>query len=616
MMATMPICPVVMPLRDDQNRYNPLGAYLSLQAITLACFPGKQALSFWSPYGTFNDYGLLSHSGYDQSHVLQELIARTGAASSAEGSLSRKNGGWVVHLDFKDAGKTAAYTKTFKKNQIHLIPGWMAERVHAWMGTRLSKAQKAYLKNPLFNDDAALNRGLVLDDFNFQTVQNVPGWDGLAAANKRSPYILFRDYYTQKNIDGITDLKPMEDLVQKDPKNDLAKFFLMNMYRNEGMYGKSLDLAFYFLSADQTNPNYYSSVTDLLENLGDYGNARYIYEKLAARFPNNAQVQEALGSYYRHYAWSAGGGGWDGGGFWNAVLYKKRLEMARASLEKARGLNPQDCRIYSELIQTGAGLKWKNEELDKVLDQSVSIDPNYEPTFEQRLNVAADRRENGNDDEMAFARKWRNLHPRLMLLAIRSDGGNQTGGKELEYYRYLGSPKVWPEYKKAREESLKNFKLDDYQTWVEYAYEASKIDKVPDFLAFLQEESKTDDILEHFRPYLENLVYAYRADAIGWQHTGQLYLNSKEVWPELYKDTLDVIKQDPDNYPFLNTQAASFTGWGRFKSARKVFEAIGDHWVPKVWTKGDFEKKKRVAYGLEAPTWHLCLSTKDAEDEK
>jgi hypothetical protein len=140
--ATLTPCPILMPLKDAKGRYSPLGAYLSIQAITLASFPGRQVLGFWSPFSKYKAWNLLAHSSQAHGHLLQELTEDSGADSHADGTLLEKNGGWQVSLNFQGAHPPAGYAKTFKKGQLYLIPGWMAERLHAWMGTRLNKAQR------------------------------------------------------------------------------------------------------------------------------------------------------------------------------------------------------------------------------------------------------------------------------------------------------------------------------------------------------------------------------------------------------------------------------------------------------------------------------------------
>lgn len=614
--TTLTPCPILMPLRDAQGRYSPMGAYLSIQAITLACFPGRQVLGFWSPFSKYKIWGLLGHSSQAHAHLLQELSAQTGADSHADGTLLEKNGGWQVTLDFQGAFKPATYTKAFKNGQLHLVPGWMAERLHAWMSTRLSKNQKAALKRPCFSDDATLNRGLVLERYDNSVKMNIPGWDSVALKNPQSAFVLYRDYYSRKDIDGIQDLSPMENLVLKDPSNDLARFFLSVLYTDSGMYGKSLELCFDALARDQANPDYYERTASALEPLGDYANARLIYEKMAQKFPSNERVQAALGNFYLDYASVAGNGWGESANRWNGFLNQRRLAMARKALERALALNPQDIRLYSGLMAVEKWQGMKKEAIDQVFNQSVSLDPDYGPAFDQRMELATVAWGGSVDETIAFARKWQNLHPRLMITALKEQAAHQPNSDDKAVYRYLASPQVWPQYKGAYENYFKNIDLDDYALYVEYANDVSNMDKVDDYVGFIQEQSKTDETLNNFKPYLVNLVYAYRAGVIGWEHAGQLYMNSAAVWPIIFGATLQVMKQDPDNYPFLNTQACTFVGWGRFKSGRLLFEAIGGHWVPKVWDKAHFDKYKRIAYRKENPSWHLCLSTKDLADEQ
>jgi hypothetical protein len=439
----------------------------------------------------------------------------------------------------------------------------------------------------------------------------------VAAKNPQSAFVLYRDYFTRKDIDGVQDLSPMENLVKKDPSNDLARFYLAVLYNDSGMYGKALEIDFDALANDQANTDTYENTANALESLGDYANARLIYEKMAQRFSENERVQEALGEFYKNYAWVARGSDWGGSvTSWNRFLYQTRLALARKVLERAEKLNPQDVRIYSRLMAVGKGQGWEKAETDRVFNQSVSINPDYYPTFNQRMDVAMEKWGGSNDEMMAFARKWQVLHPMLMVNALKEQASNQPNGNDQTYYRYLASPQIWPQYKAAYENYFKNVDLDDYAAYVGYAYDAAKMDKVKEYASFIEDQGKTDETLENFKPYLVNLAYAYRAQVIGWDHAGQLYLNSKEVWPIIFNATMQVVHQDPDNYPFLNTQAGTFVGWGRFKSGRIMFEAIGDHWVPKCWDRTHFDKYKRIAYRKEEPSWHLCLSSKDLADEQ
>jgi hypothetical protein len=318
-----------------------------------------------------------------------------------------------------------------------------------------------------------------------------------------------------------------------------------------------------------------------------------------------------------NYAWTARGSGWSNSvSSWNGFLYKKRLALSRRYLERAESLNPLDCRVYSALLGVGKGQNWTKEEMAKVFNKSVSIDPAYYPSYEEILETKMPKWFGSTEEMMAFAEKWQDRQPYLMVLALEEQAENQKGVKDLEHYRFLGSPRIWPQYFGAYQNFFKTISTDRYGDWVSFAYEAAKCDKVADFIAFLRAQAEGDEVVRNFSPYLVNLAYAYRADAIGWSHTGQLYLNTPAVWAEIFKSSLQIMKQDPDNYAFLNTQALTFTGWGRFKSARLVFDAIGGHWVAKAGTRENFEKFKRVARHQEAPSWHLCLSTAEQADEK
>jgi hypothetical protein len=217
---------------------------------------------------------------------------------------------------------------------------------------------------------------------------------------------------------------------------------------------------------------------------------------------------------------------------------------------------------------------------------------------------------------MAFAKKWGAIHPELIVEAIKEKANHPKTGDPQDYYQYLASPNIWHEYNEAYQNYFKNICMDDYEFLVEYAYDCAKTNNVKDFLTFLRASAAKDKILNHLYPYLVTTIYEYRASAVGWQHAGQLYLNSKEVWPDYREAMMQAFEQDPDNYSFMNEQALKSVGWGRFKLGRTIFNLIGDHWVSVAWTKEKFDQYKRVAFGKEKPTWHPCLSPEELRDEK
>jgi len=618
---TLPVCPLVMPLKNEQGRYTPLGGFISAAAVTRACFAEKMLLGPWSPFSTYKGWMMLENTHKDLPHLKDELLAETGAQSYSEGTLIPHQNGWTVSLTFKKESKTSSYSKTFKKGELHLIPNWIADRVHAWLGTKLTKTQKKALKFPLFSDDDSLQQSLILENFDFeQKGHYLPGWDGLYQKNLQSPFVLYRYADRKKIEEDVTDLKPLRDLYKKDPKNETTAFFLSYAERDAWMYGKAFTIQTQLLAEDQTNPLHYSDMADLLEPLNEYENVRHLYEEMAARFPNNPQVLYAVGDFFKNYAWVARGSGW---GYsvspWNGFLYTKRLETARGYLEKAAALNPQDCRIYDDLLIVGKGQSWKKAELDKVFNQSVSINPDYYPSFSSRMDAAKTKWGGADDDKdaMEFAKKWSKIHPLLLVDEIKEHTqGDMTDQTNKSYYRHLGTPEIWGQLNTAYQNYFKLVNMDNYDTWISYAYDCAYTDRVKDFLAFLRAQAETDPILDHFKPYLVQTVYEYRAEEIGWEHQGQLYLNTMEVWHDYYDAFKQICRQDPANYGYLNHCAAGFTGWGRFKLARQTFKLIGSHWVPSVWTRQKFEQYKRVAEGKEKPTWHMCLSPEQLRSEK
>src|SRR5262249_42794403 len=157
-------------------------------------------------------------------------------------------------------------------------------------------------------------------------------------------------------------LEPLEALARRDPKNDLAKYFLGVVYSRAGMYGKAFLLELPLLSKDQGNMYFCGIVAGNLESLGDMMNSRYLREKIAARFSESGVVQKDLANFYVDYAWYARGNGWASSvSSWNFFLFERRLAIARRIFEKAEKLNPKDDEILLGLLQVGKGQGWKKE---------------------------------------------------------------------------------------------------------------------------------------------------------------------------------------------------------------------------------------------------------------
>lgn len=612
----LPTCPYVCPLTDEAGKPTRLGAYLSMLSMIRASYLPDSALRVESPLQDFEWRGGCGLIADDK--MLRGYAAQMGATSQCAGSLVPRESGYEVSVTFTGDFPTAFYSKSFKKNKLHLIPNWIADRTHHWMGTKLSRSQKKELKKPVFTDDDSLNRSLDLETYASWHTVDAPPWDGVFARNPQSSLVLSIYYYNQKQILGISDPKPLEAFLAKHPQDDMIKILLASFYSDKMMYGKALKIYFDVLSRDPTKTDLYNSVKYCLSRIGDWKAVRHFYETAAQTFPQSGPVQLAAGIFFKDYAWVARGDDW---GYkvtpWNAELMQRRLELAKKYDEKSEALNPDDTRAEAGLLTVGMGIQAPQTEMDQIFNQGVSQDTGLTDLFVNRLEYLKPKWGGSVAQMMGFARQWESIHPRLMIDALgekTQEYIGRTNDDKKAYYQYMGGQEVWPEMKKAYERMLTLFP-DNFEMWAEYAGSAANGNHVEDFLDFLRAQAKTDDTVQMVLPYLVINVYTYRAEAIGWDEPGEVYLNSQKVWNDYYDAIMTAMKQDPDNYGFLNDQAESCVGWNRYELARVIFKQIGDHWTPSLWSKDKFDQFKAVAFGQAHPTWHVCTKPVNAADE-
>ena len=609
-------CPLVLPLADGEGHQTRLGAYLSNLSMIRASYLPDSILNLDNPLEDFEWWG-----GQDLvpgSNAEKGQSAKMGTSSRCVGSLVQKKKGYEVKVAFSGEFPDASFSKTFKKNQLHMVPNWIADRMHHWLGTNFNRIQKAELKKPIFSDDESLSRALYLENFQSWHTDETPPWEGVFKANPDSSLVATIYYENKKELLGISDPKPLEAFLEKHPHDDQVKMILAGFYNDKFMYGKAIKIYFDLLSRNPTNTRIYSSIKYSFARINDWPAIRRFYDLAARKFPKDGRVQLEVGNFFRQYAWTARGDGW---GYevtaWNYSLMQKRLEIAEKHYRNSESLNPYDTRAEAGILTVGMGTDRTPAEMDAVFNQAVSLNPDELEPFTNRME-ALKKKWGGSDQQMMdFARKWEKIHPRLMLNAIAEKATEEPGYNSDDtkvYYRFMGLPKNWSDLNDAYHQMLTLYP-ENFEMWGEYSYASAMTDHVQDFLKFLREKAGADSAVQAFFPYEVINAHQYRAAAIDWAEAGQVYLNTQSVWNDYYDALESIMKQDPENYGFLNEQAQRCVGWNRNELARRIFTQIGDHWTPRIWAKEKFEKYKEVAFGKSSPTWHVCTKPVNAKNE-
>jgi class 3 adenylate cyclase len=183
--AKVPNCPAILPLLDKARKITPVGSYLSYLAMRrVASLPGS-GFKLADGWQKFKKFGLFSGEPILASTAKDELLQAFGDKDFGEGQFVKTSKGYTVTVTFGGSHLEKTYSKTFKKNGLHLVSDWMATSLLDWMGVELTADQRTYLSKPLYDNDADLARGPKLEGIFHASETQVPASSGAGIAKAK-----------------------------------------------------------------------------------------------------------------------------------------------------------------------------------------------------------------------------------------------------------------------------------------------------------------------------------------------------------------------------------------------------------------------------------------------
>ncbi len=155
-------------------------------------------------------------------------------------------------------------------------------------------------------------------------------------------------------------------------------------------------------------------------------------QRWADEHPDSLTANIALGDAYVNYAWNARGRGYADKVSENGwQLFQQRLATAKGFLDKADTL-PEKCpHLYVALETLAMGAGFEREYLDKIFNEGIALEPNYQYLYTGKANYLLPRW-HGNAGEMEqFAEQTL----------------QRAGGKEGSALYYLIAENVGPLYR-------------------------------------------------------------------------------------------------------------------------------------------------------------------------
>ncbi len=471
------------------------------------------------------------------------------------------------------------------------------------------RTEKVRFLRPFYGDGAALAQAFYVEGFGSWSFATTPASDDVFAKNQNSSLAVTIYYNHEDTMRGGYDTALLEGYLKKHSKDDMVKKLLASNYANEKMYGKSIRIYFDLLSRNPADTSIYGYVVCNFKRLGDWAAAHGILREGGGSLPSK---WFGAGRRRRFSRITLGPPGGRAGVTvitpWNGELLDRRLGLARAYYEKSEQENPYDVsafasHMYLEMVEDEDMTK-----SDALFNQAVTLSTENYDLFSDRLESLKKIWRGSDEKMMAFAQQWEAQHPRLMIEALaektRTIIGQDNDDQNL-YNAAISAPGMWVPLNKAYQELVDTY-ADTFEVWTEYADEAAKTNHLADLLAYARTKADQDPVVQSFLPYIVLLGYDYRAQAIGWEHDGQVYLNSQDVWNDYYDALMAAAKQDPHNYGFLDEMAERCVGWNRCELAQVLFNLIGDHWVPSVGTRQKFDQYKGGGF-RQSPSNLACL---------
>ncbi len=600
---TLPHCPLIFPLKDKMGRINALGSFLSYLAMEQATYLPESIFDLPNAGTLFQNFRLFDSAlGQYHEQFSKQLAYMFATPDNASGTLVRAKTGYTITLSFTGSHPLKKYKKKFTANQLHSAPGWMASRLHDWVGFKPNARQAAFLKRPVFLNDKDLERTAFLESLIRQGGYSlVNQWDNILAKNSKCHYLVDRWLGISDFRERTNHLDMIEPLVRKYPDNSFYKFdYVYELYALK-KYDEALKLSLEELQRDNDNPDWYRYAAYSLEGKGYNDEAVTLLKNWTQSHPENPNAWIQLAQLTLSLAWEARGTDWTRDVPPKALkLFKKRVEESLKYAQKAVDLTPHYGRAWGQLVAYGNAAELAKETMKDDFGKVLRLDPNDYEAYTVYMDYL-NPKWNGSLKEMfEFARKFNKRFPALFFIPCaadfhvlcleQSEAGLAQWRKETRE-KVKNSP-YWKDFAKSYGNYL-TASPGDLGEWKNYLAWAALAGKTKPVLDLAKKISGKDKELRALYPYVVLASSDTAQNGLSKDSEKKEFVKKPKVFKERVKAYQTLLKLDPHNWDIWNRLAWLDYQNKKGKDAKKAFRKIGNHWVAEVWSKDDFEKAKK-----------------------
>lgn len=604
--------PAIPPLVDKTGRGSALGATVSYLAAQMACEVPEPVFS--APYGWdwFTSLGGFEPSTYWDSARKHWLQLRLDTPSRLDGSLVKRGHGWrvTVHL-VKDGHASANLSTYFSIHTLNQAPRWLAVAAYKLSGKKLSPANAAAMKVPwVANGRDLIEMADTLTGLNLD-VNRAKRYRQLYADDRSPALLRFADFLTTQ--DGVSRTALLAETAQAEPWRVYTQDEVASEDMQNCLYVAALREYLNLLHGDLGNPRYLSQVDLCLEYCGFGGESDEVDQIcLDASGQGSNQLLQAINQVWDERYWERGEG-WAntvGPWGWDCVAYCNKL--AKKYAEAGLSRTPQDVRFTTELIrlqldggdETTCARYFMNGHLQE---------PCYSPLYTDRLNFLKPRWDGTNERMLAFARRWKDEVPELLIEAhedlasnYKNVGGVENTGSQKDFTDYFSGPNTWSEARESYWIPIRK-NPDDWNAWKALFNEAPWVGHVEDELASMRTFVVAHPSLAPYKDYLTITAFDQIAAGKSDMQTqrgenpssipekdGSKYLSQDSVWRDYESAYRSFILAHPGNDLRPNWFAQTSWQLGKKDSARWAFRHL-KQWEEEAWSRDDFEKARQWA---------------------
>jgi hypothetical protein len=605
--TSLPPCPLLYPILNEKGKVTPLGSYLSAFAMRQATYLPQSVFQLPDTPIEFNQFDLFEPWDLSKSTYRAQLPYNFDTKDFGEGTLKKTVNGYKITLRFWGTHPGKKYQKAFKKKDLHLSIGWMANCLQDYVGFKPTSDEIQIMSQPIFQDDKDLIRAAAVESFFRNGGERlVLGWDKILSKNPENPYLITRKRAILESLDGRNYLNLFEPLVLKHPNGSYYKYITSMVYTQSKKYDEAIDLVFSELKRDDNNSIWYKDAIRVLEAKDDWIDAYQLLKNWTQKYPDNSNALLEMADFMKDWAWDI-----RGSGMANTVpkkawpIFQKRIDEGYSCIQKAMQLTPDYWLTWANGLEYGRGASLNPGIVSDYFQKTIELNPADSSAYDDYLEYLKPKWFGSEEEMMNFANRYASDRPYLLvdaaeeeLSSANSSDGADTLSPEVRK-AFLNSP-YWPIFEKNMQLNLKQspYYLSGWETYLTYAEITGKLD---DVYKLAKEVVKKNPELAALPSALINQYHIAHYGNLDDNHLKSAYWLGQDTLKETVKEALEMEKLDPDNWYWANKAICYQIHTSQVDAAIKSYKLVGEeHWDPNICEKSDWETVKNWA--IATPT--------------